>query len=58
MVKSSNKEIRYRLHGEAKPPPKFCINTWVVVLFYNNFFSFFQNGWPENAKCQANQISC
>ena len=26
------------IHGEAKPPPNaYCINAWVVVLFYNNF---------------------
>ena len=26
--------------GGAKPPPKSCINVWVVVLFYNNFVGF------------------
>ena len=26
--------------GGAKPPPKCCINAWVVVLFCNNFVGF------------------
>ena len=24
-------------HGGAKPPPKCCINAWVVVLYHNIF---------------------
>jgi len=37
-------------HGRAKPPPKSCINAWVVVLFYNNFIKKKKKIKKENLK--------